>query len=339
MPRQHPRTTRPSLYELGPYRPWIDSWQLSLQAARRSEKTVTGYVEDLRLFVGWLLRHRPAYRDWEDVCKADIRHYFVWLQAKGVPCPHQLLAGDPAPAACEGYAIGYVRHAAVGVQQFYAWWAAEEDAMSPVDGVELPAQQGVGKSLVPVHDDAEFELLIKDAEKGRDFKSRRDAAMIRLFAASGIRREEMHGLNLGDLNIARREAVVRGKGGKERRIRYDSKTAIALDRYLRVRAKVKNVPMGDAAPLWIGRVRSHGWRMTTSGITGAVTKRAKALGIETWLHKWRHTFSHNYLDRGGEGGDLMELNGWDSHQMLAHYGRSARNARAVRAYDRVMGDF
>jgi hypothetical protein len=35
-------------------------------------------------------------------------------------------------------------------------------------------------------------------------------------------------------------------------------------------------------------------------------------------------------------GDLMELNGWSSPQMLRRYGASARSARARRSYDRVM---
>jgi integrase/recombinase XerD len=33
----------------------------------------------------------------------------------------------------------------------------------------------------------------------------------------------------------------------------------------------------------------------------------------------------------------MELNGWTSPQVLRRYGASARNARARRSYDRVMG--
>ena len=43
-------------------------------------------------------------------------------------------------------------------------------------------------------------------------------------------------------------------------------------------------------------------------------------------------------DRGGAEGDLMELNGWASPQMLRRYGASARSARARRTYDRIMED-
>jgi hypothetical protein len=47
---------------------------------------------------------------------------------------------------------------------------------------------------------------------------------------------------------------------------------------------------------------------------------------------------HTWLDRGGAEGDLTELNGWTSPQMLRRYGASARSARARRSYDRIMTD-
>ena len=54
-------------------------------------------------------------------------------------------------------------------------------------------------------------------------------------------------------------------------------------------------------------------------------------------HRFRHRFSHAWLDRGGSEA-LMELNGWASPQMLRRYGASARSARARRSYDRIMDD-
>jgi integrase len=56
--------------------------------------------------------------------------------------------------------------------------------------------------------------------------------------------------------------------------------------------------------------------------------------VDAWTHRFRHHFSHTWLDRGGSEGDLMELNGWSSPQMLRRYGASARSAR--RTYDRIL---
>ena len=58
--------------------------------------------------------------------------------------------------------------------------------------------------------------------------------------------------------------------------------------------------------------------------------------MQVWPHRFRHHFSHTWLDRGGAEGDLMELDCWSSPQMLLRYGASARGARARRHYDIIM---
>ena len=76
--------------------------------------------------------------------------------------------------------------------------------------------------------------------------------------------------------------------------------------------------------------------MTASGIYQVIARRGRQCGISVFPHRFRHHFSHTWLDRGGAEGDLMELNGWTSPQMLRRYGASARSARARRSYDRIM---
>ena len=60
--------------------------------------------------------------------------------------------------------------------------------------------------------------------------------------------------------------------------------------------------------------------------------------MTAYPHRFRHHFSHTWLDRGGAERDLMELNGWTSPQMLTRYGASTRGTRARRSYDRIMDD-
>ena len=73
--------------------------------------------------------------------------------------------------------------------------------------------------------------------------------------------------------------------------------------------------------------------MTPNGIYQMIARRGRQCGVDVWPHRFRHHFSHTWLDRGGAEGDLMELNGWSSPQMLRRYGASAR---ARRTYDRIM---
>jgi integrase len=61
-----------------------------------------------------------------------------------------------------------------------------------------------------------------------------------------------------------------------------------------------------------------------------IVRRGRQCGMEVFPH--RHHFSHTWLDRGGAEGNLMDLNGWTSPQMLRRrYGASARSARAAAA--------
>ncbi|HEY7431642.1 MAG TPA: site-specific integrase [Streptosporangiaceae bacterium] len=106
--------------------------------------------------------------------------------------------------------------------------------------------------------------------------------------------------------------------------------ARALDRYLRVRARHAQAYQPQ---LWLGI--SNCGPMTASGVYQVIARRGRECGVEVFPHRFRHHFSHNWLDRGAEG-DLMELNGWTSPRMLRRYGASVRSVRARRSYDRIM---
>jgi integrase len=88
--------------------------------------------------------------------------------------------------------------------------------------------------------------------------------------------------------------------------------------------------------LWLGTGNRE--PLTAAGIYQMITRRGRQCGVDAYPHRFRHHFSHTWLDRGGPEGDLMELNGWTSPQMLRRYGASARSARARRTYDRIMTD-
>jgi integrase len=76
--------------------------------------------------------------------------------------------------------------------------------------------------------------------------------------------------------------------------------------------------------------------LAAAGIYQLTARRGSQCGVDAYPHRFRHHFSHTWLDRGGAERDLMELNGWTSPQMLTRYGTSARGAR--RSYDRIMDD-
>jgi site-specific recombinase XerD len=98
-----------------------------------------------------------------------------------------------------------------------------------------------------VPEDALRRLLAACA--GRSFEARRDAALITFLLDTGARRGEVAGLRVTDIDFDVDVALVLGKGRRERALPFGRTTAVALDRYLHVRARHKDA----ALPwLWLG---------------------------------------------------------------------------------------
>jgi integrase/recombinase XerD len=235
-----------------------------------------------------------------------------------------------------GYSQAYARQQYRSLRQFFRWLAAEDEVPDPMARLRAPA---VRDKPVPFFTSGELSRLAR-ACQGGTFAQRRDAAILAVFRATGIRIAELAAIRYhpddpdrSDLDLERREIRVRGKGGKDRTVRIDHDAARRLDRYLRARARHEQA---HRLALWLGT----GGRgpLTGNGIYQMVKRRGEQAGVDVWPHRFRHHFSHTWLDRGGAEGDLMELNGWSSQQMLARYGASARGARARRHYDLIMND-
>ncbi len=76
--------------------------------------------------------------------------------------------------------------------------------------------------------------------------------------------------------------------------------------------------------------------MTADGVREGMKVRGAMAGIHNLHpHRFRHTFAHDFLMKGGQERDLKRLNGWTSDVMLERYGASAADARAKAAAQRM----
>ncbi len=104
-----------------------------------------------------------------------------------------------------------------------------------------------------------------------------------------MRRAELLGLRVEDVDLDQDVAVVLGKGSRERACPFGDKTGQVLDRYLRARVRHKNA----AAPhLWLARRGT----LNESGLATMLRRRGERAGIgKVHPHQLRHTFAHQWL--------------------------------------------
>ena len=211
----------------------------------------------------------------------------------------------------------------LAVRRFAAWCVddGEIDA-NPLLGLTPPRLDiKVTRSL----SDEQIRLLVKACD-GKDFRDRRDEAIVRLMIETGLRAGEVLALTVVDVNLAQGIAtVVRGKGGKGRLVPFGAQTARALDRYLRIRRGHRHAEA--TGKLFLGE---RGQLLGYPGLRRALVYRAELAGITGFhLHLMRHTAASRWLAAGGSEGGLMAVAGWSSRDMIDRYTRFTAAERAA----------
>ncbi|WP_433270606.1 tyrosine-type recombinase/integrase [Actinosynnema sp. CS-041913] len=287
---------------------YLRDWDRTLRSAGHPETTRYNYLLAAAQLARYLSEHSPdpdadeAAEDPCEVTRAHVEHFQAWM------------------IETRSGATALNKHK--GLQQFFRWLRDDEEDIdrSPMDRVKQPKTT---KKLIPVIRDDDTKKVLGTC-KGKDFVALRDEALIRLYYNTGARLSEVGNLTLTDVDLDTESVRYRGKGDKDRRVRFGPKTARALSRYLRARAKHKAADLPD---LWLAERGIR--RLAPNGVKIMLKRRGLAAGLTgVHAHRWRHNFAHEWKRAGGDTGDLMLLLGWASEDMPRHYGASAAAERA-----------
>ncbi len=252
-------------------------------ARGRSPRTCEAYARDLEFFARFLGREAAEAQ------RADVKAFVLDLAGK------------------RRYRPAAVRRKLVALRRFFRYLVVEnrrsDDPTVGIDSPKLP------KRLPVVLKENDVARLLRTAPPaGRtEFQRLRDRAILEVLYASGIRRAEVAGLNLQDVDLERRVMRVLGKGNKQRTVLINSAAADAMRVYLGYR------PRTSDEAFFVGR---SGRRLGVRAIWMVVrtVERLSGLPLHASPHIMRHSFATHLLENGA---DLMTIKELLGHESLA----------------------
>lgn len=252
--------------------PTLDSFASHLRGRDCAQRTVQGYLDDLRAFVRWYEQTNGEPFLPEYLTPTDVREYRQWLVSR-----------QAAPAS--------VNRRLAALRAYVHWLRGET-----LDVRGLEAQKLAPRWL----DRREQSALLRESERALNAASTdaartqalRDRAILLLLLNSGLRISELCALRLRDVELTERKGkvIVRaGKGAKQREIPLNQPARQALRAWLEVRPAT-----GEA--LFLGK---RGEALTPAGIHRRLADLARRAGVEDLSpHTLRHTFAKNLVDAG-----------------------------------------
>ena len=152
----------------------------------------------------------------------------------------------------------------------------------------------------------------------------RDAVILEMLYATGIRVSELVGIEVQDIHLADKTIHILGKGNKERIVYFNQATFNRLKKYLADGRKILN--QKQLSFLFLNQ---HGGQLTTRGVEDILERIIQKTSLNKHIspHMIRHSFATHLLN---EGCDLLSV-----QQLLGHESLSATSIYTHVTTDRL----
>ncbi len=192
------------------------------------------------------------------------------------------------------------------LRRFFTWLARNgliDD--NPARDLEAPKVKRSLPSFMTIDD---VLGLVSPPKNSSDFFEIRDAMIMRMFYATGVRISECFGLNVADLDLSECTIRVLGKGSKERVIPFGQNSLPQLKQYLAVRQLyLASIDGADEAVF----INKKGRRISDGQMRKVVYDMVGKMSLDYHVspHTLRHTFATHMLESGADVRAIQELLG------------------------------
>ena len=262
-----------------------------------SQNTSSAYRNDLSQFIEFLQQHGVGSGpgstgvDWGAVDIDSLNLYITELKER------------------KGYRNATAARKVASVKSFFGFLA--ENAIITEDPTESIGTPKVGRSLPKYLTEEEVGRLLDEGYKPGTNEGQRDAVMMELLYATGLRVGELVSLNIGDVNFEESYVRCLGKGSKERIVHLYPKALQELQNYMKSARPIMLGKRKDEQALFVNH---RGERLTRQWVWSVLKNYARAAGIQTSItpHTLRHSFATHLLQNGASLRHVQELLGHSS---------------------------
>lgn len=217
---------------------------------------------------------------YETTIAAMLKKICVPIRQMTTEILREYLSEYQAMNGCSKVTIDNIRR---NLSSFFSWLEEEDHILkSPVRRIHKIRTK---KPVKEVISDENLEVLRDGCSEVRDL------AMIDILISTGMRVGELVKLNISDLDFEERECIVYGKGDKERKVYFDARTKLHLQRYIATRTD-KN------AALFVSLNAPYD-RLNISGVETRLRELGRKMNIYgIHPHKFRRTMATKAIDKG-----------------------------------------
>ncbi len=196
------------------------------------------------------------------------------------------------------------------LSSFFSWLEEENYIVkSPVRRIH---KVKVGKTVKETYTDEALEQMRDHCSNARDL------ALIDLLASTGMRVGELVKLNRSDIDYQNRECIVTGKGDKQRKVYFDARTKIHLQKYVNGRTDSNEA-------LFVSLLAPYN-RLQISGVEIRLRQLGHELNIpKVHPHKFRRTLATMAIDKGMPIEQVQHLLGHQSLDTTLQYAMVNQN--------------
>ena len=264
-----------------------DAFSIYLKYERNySPLTVDRYADDLRLFHSFFKSQHPEM-EWQTVTSEAVRQWMMSMMEKG------------------GKATSVNRRLS-SLRTFFKFLLRKEYITEdPTLKIVGPKKEKYLPSFVK---ESDMNRLLDSTEFGSGFKASRDRLILLMFYLTGMRRAELIGLDVRDVDLSTSQIKVTGKRNKQRLIPFATELKDAICKYLQDRDSM----FPEAPEAFF--LDDKGKRITEYAVGNIVKiylSQVVTLKKRT-PHVLRHTFATAMLNNDAELEAVKQLLGHES---------------------------